>query len=220
MRVAQLTTTTPDDSTTKAELIHAALRHFGEDGYDTASLRSIVSDAGQNISSIKYHFGSKEGLYDACVVTVARRISFEGPGAMLDSIADDPHSLTPENARSAIRVIIGAVIRDAHQPESRSDTKFMRREILLGGRGADLFLREVLGVHIDLMAALLCRAEDLPPESPAARLRALGIIGQTTFFLTADILTKKAMGWDRLSNRVPELIDAIYPMQRNPKALA
>ncbi|WP_299860516.1 CerR family C-terminal domain-containing protein [uncultured Hoeflea sp.] len=209
----------PDEGTTKADLIRAALKHFGEHGYDAASLRSIVSDALQNISSIKYHFGSKKGLYDACVVAVARRMRSEGPGEMLDLLANDPHNLTPEEARSTIRIIIGTAIRDALRPGSRSDTKFMRREVLMGGRGVDLFLKEVLRGHIDVMAALLSRAENLPPESSAARLRALGIIGQTTFFLTADILTKKSMGWDRFDDRVPELIDAIYPIQRNLKAL-
>ncbi|APX13462.1 CerR family C-terminal domain-containing protein [Tateyamaria omphalii] len=209
----------PDEGTTKADLVRAALAHFGEHGFEATSVRAVVRDAGHNISSIKYHFGSKEGLYDACVVAVAQRMNVEGPGEMLDLLADDPALLTPEKARSAIRVIVGAVLRDAQKQSSRSEGRFMRREILMNGRGADLFLKEVLGGHIDLMSALVACAEDLPADSPIARLRALAIIGQTTFFLTAEAITRKAMGWDTLKNHVPELIDAIYPMDRNLKAL-
>ncbi len=208
-----------EDGTTKAALIAAALEHFGEHGFEATSLRAIVGDAEQNISSIKYHFGSKEELYDACVKTCANRIASQGPGEMLDVVASDPSELTPEQARSAIRVIIGAAIRDAQRPETEVETKFMRREIMMSGRRVDLFLSEVLNAHIDVMAALLIRAEGLPSKGSAARLRALGIIGQTAFFLTADVLTKKAMGWDRLGDRVPEIIDAIYPMHRILKAI-
>ncbi|WP_299706275.1 CerR family C-terminal domain-containing protein [uncultured Tateyamaria sp.] len=216
----QLTDAPPDEGTTKSDLIAAALQHFADQGFDAASLRAIVGDAGQNISSIKYHFGSKEGLYDACVVTVARRMSIEGPGEMLKLMADDPMAMTPEIASRAIRAIVEAVIRDAQKPSSRIESRFMRREILMSGRGSDLFLQEVLSGHIDFLSALVARAEGLQVESALARLRALAIIGQTTFFLTAETLTRKAMAWDRMTDRVPELIDAIYPLHRNVKALA
>ncbi len=219
MSGTRLTEIDLDEGTTKSDLVAAALHQFADHGFEAASLRAIVMDASQNISSVKYHFGSKEGLYDACVVAVAQRMSIQGPGEMLDLLADDPDLLSPEKARSAIRVIVGAVIGDAQKTASQAEGRFMRREILMNGRGADLFLQHVLSDHIALMAALIAKAEELPKGSPAARLRALGIIGQTTFFLTAEILTQKAMSWERMSDRVPALVDAIYPMDRNLKAL-
>lgn len=215
----QLTKFDVQTELTRDALIKAALKRFADEGFEAASLRSIVNDADQNISSIKYHFGSKEGLYDACVEAVARRMTFEGPGEMLGLLCDEPDTLSADEACGAIRVIVGAVIRDAQKPTSKIESKFLRRELILGTRGTSLFLKRVLGDHIDLMAALVVRAENLTAGSSAARLRALAIIGQTTFFLTACSLTRKAMGWDRMGDHVPELIDAIYPMKQDVKAI-
>jgi len=50
---------------TKLALISAASELFAENGFDTVSLRDITGRAGANVASVKYHFGSKEGLIDA-----------------------------------------------------------------------------------------------------------------------------------------------------------
>ena len=199
------------DSTTRTELVNTALKHFAEHGFDAASIRAIVGEAGQNNASIKYHFGSKAGLYDACVRAVAERLKVKGPGAALKQYYRDPERLTATEARHTIRNIIAWTIRDSFEPTSRLHAAFLHREILTGGRAADLFLTEVMRAHIDIMATLVATAEDLPHGSAGARLRAVGLIGQTVFFLTADTLTSKAMGWDRLDDRIPDLLDAIYP---------
>lgn len=215
MSATQLMDTRPDDSSTKVDLIETAVKHFGDHGFDAASLRAIVAEAGQNISSIKYHFGSKQGLYDACARAVAHRKKVEGPGVVLRKFRDPLHQLTMGEAKAAIRHILMWVFEDALQSAPVDHTKFLRREILMGGRGTDLFLAEVMTDHIDVMATLVATAEDLPRGSPAARLRALGLIGQTVFFLTADTLTRKAMGWTEFEGHIDALVDAIYP-QHNP----
>ncbi len=48
---------------TKLALINAAGELFAEHGYEGTSTRSIAEKAKVNIAGIKYHFGSKEGLY-------------------------------------------------------------------------------------------------------------------------------------------------------------
>ncbi len=50
---------------TRAALIQAALRLFGQKGFDGTSTREIATAAGANIGSIAYHFGGKEGLHTA-----------------------------------------------------------------------------------------------------------------------------------------------------------
>lgn len=48
---------------TKLALINAAGELFAEHGYDGTSTRAIAEKAKVNIAGIKYHFGSKDGLY-------------------------------------------------------------------------------------------------------------------------------------------------------------
>jgi AcrR family transcriptional regulator len=48
---------------TRAELIAAGRRLFGQRGYDGASVRAITRAAGANLGAVTYHFGSKRALY-------------------------------------------------------------------------------------------------------------------------------------------------------------
>jgi TetR/AcrR family transcriptional regulator, regulator of cefoperazone and chloramphenicol sensitivity len=50
---------------TREKIIKAASRAFARNGYDGASIRTIVAAADVNQAAINYHFGSKEGLYRA-----------------------------------------------------------------------------------------------------------------------------------------------------------
>jgi AcrR family transcriptional regulator len=54
------------DLTARARIRDAALRLFAERGIDGASIRDIAKDAGVSGGLVRHHFGSKEGLRDAC----------------------------------------------------------------------------------------------------------------------------------------------------------
>ena len=50
---------------TRADLVTAARRLFGQRGFDGASIRAITREAGTNLGAVTYHFGSKRKLYSA-----------------------------------------------------------------------------------------------------------------------------------------------------------
>lgn len=47
---------------TRTRILEAAGRLFAKKGHDNTSLREITAEAQVNVSSVHYHFGSKEGL--------------------------------------------------------------------------------------------------------------------------------------------------------------
>ena len=53
-------------ATTREAILEAALRGFGEKGFEATGIREIAAGAGSNVASISYHFGGKEGLRAAC----------------------------------------------------------------------------------------------------------------------------------------------------------
>jgi len=55
-----------EDLTARARIRDAALRHFGERGIGGATIRDIAKAAGVSPGLVRHHFGSKEGLRDAC----------------------------------------------------------------------------------------------------------------------------------------------------------
>src|ERR1700753_3130750 len=52
---------------TRARIVAAALRMFGERGFEAASTRDIATRAGVNAPALQYYFDNKEGVYLACV---------------------------------------------------------------------------------------------------------------------------------------------------------
>lgn len=52
-------------SYTRARILEVAGRLFADKGHDHTSLREVTAEANVNLSSVNYHFGSKEGLVQA-----------------------------------------------------------------------------------------------------------------------------------------------------------
>jgi AcrR family transcriptional regulator len=67
----------PADLTARARIRDAALLHFGEHGFDRATIRAIAETAGVSSGLVRHHFGSKQALREACdehLASVIRRL--------------------------------------------------------------------------------------------------------------------------------------------------
>jgi TetR/AcrR family transcriptional regulator, regulator of cefoperazone and chloramphenicol sensitivity len=62
---------------TRQELLDAALELFSTQGFERVSTRELAAAAGTTLSSIQYHFGSKEGLYETVLESIDARIREE-----------------------------------------------------------------------------------------------------------------------------------------------
>ncbi|WP_073484921.1 TetR/AcrR family transcriptional regulator [Streptoalloteichus hindustanus] len=65
----------PEDFTARARIREAAMLHFGEHGFDRATVRGIAETAGVSSGLVRHHFGSKEALRDACDAHLVRALS-------------------------------------------------------------------------------------------------------------------------------------------------
>ncbi|EKE82774.1 TetR/AcrR family transcriptional regulator [Idiomarina xiamenensis] len=59
--------------TTKDKIVNAAEALFAEHGFEQTSLRQITSEAGVNLASVNYHFGSKKALIQAVMARYLSR---------------------------------------------------------------------------------------------------------------------------------------------------
>jgi AcrR family transcriptional regulator len=64
-------------SEARLKILDTAERLFGEEGYKPVSLRRITAEAGVNLASIHYYFGSKEELLDELVARRAGPVNEE-----------------------------------------------------------------------------------------------------------------------------------------------
>lgn len=125
---------------TKERILEAAEEVFAERGFEGASTREIAAKAQVNISSLHYHWASKDALYIAIVARVldslrervrqsfvadgegldAHQLIERAMGGVFDFFADNPHA-----ARILLRRIVdftgpaGAEAKDALGPSWR-----------------------------------------------------------------------------------------------------
>lgn len=59
-----------ESAETPHRLLRAARQAFAQRGFAAASVREITAAADANLGAITYHFGSKQGLYDAVLESV------------------------------------------------------------------------------------------------------------------------------------------------------
>lgn len=88
-----------EDLTARARIRDSAIVYFGRHGFRTATVRAIAADANVSPALVIHHFGSKEGLREACdayvtdLMDVMTREAAEnlGAGDTLDLINRTPH---------------------------------------------------------------------------------------------------------------------------------
>jgi len=90
-------------------LVEAALLAFAEKGFDGAGCRQIAQSAKTNPAMIAYHFGNKEGLYEAALRWVHSDFSKK-----LQNMPSAPTPNSP-NARNIALSVLGTIIRESFQ---------------------------------------------------------------------------------------------------------
>ena len=143
-----------DASNTRQLLLAAARRHFASDGYTTATVRDIATEAGVNVALINRYFDSKEGLFEACIMDAAegfKRPDFE--------------------ATSLDRILVTIVREVAAFPAGDSATRLMLLLRTSGDEKADNIRRKTLEAFSRRIATASGVSED-SVDFPRAVLRA------------------------------------------------
>ena len=105
---------------TKEKIIKSAKKIFAEQGFDAASLRVIAEGAGVPHQIISYHFGSKEGLWEATINCFFSELQDIGSSFNLDESGEDLINKLRQDIRALVRFT-------ADQPEF---LKIMAQEAL------------------------------------------------------------------------------------------
>jgi AcrR family transcriptional regulator len=138
---------------TKMSMVNAAGELAGEVGLDNVTTRAVAERAGENIGSIHYHFGGKDGLFEA----VARNaIGSCEEKKVYEAVEQLDESSTPEEFSKAIRIAVAGEIDDLF----RSDRPHWHSQVIyqLLQRDDDLYelLRvKLLDPSMDCMVRLL-----------------------------------------------------------------
>src|SRR5690349_14132568 len=80
----------PDGSTTRQHILETAGQLFAERGFAESTSKEICTRAGTNMAAVNYHFGSRDGLYEAVLIEAHRQLVSMDELITLASEAGDP----------------------------------------------------------------------------------------------------------------------------------
>ncbi|CAB3745870.1 TetR family transcriptional regulator [Burkholderia puraquae] len=203
---------------TRQRIIEAAIELFGERGFAGASTREIAAMAGVNAPALQYYFENKEGVYRACVETIAEH----GWEVFAPSVG---HAWAMLDADADVDVLIDAFVgllralsdRMFTAPKTMNQRMFFVRE--QGGQepasASEILMKRMRKPLNDVSAELIGRISGRPANDPVTRLRALSLFGQLTVFHIAQRSALQLLEWDAFEDeRAALLIDTIADQTR------
>jgi AcrR family transcriptional regulator len=112
-----------DDLTARARIRDAALAQFAERGVAGTSLRRIAEAVGVSVGLVQHHFGSKEGLRQACDDYVLEYVRQQAREAITEGAVADPGFLTAayESASPVVRYLSRALVEEFPAADSLFD---------------------------------------------------------------------------------------------------
>jgi len=181
----------------RVKIIEAALKVFGEQGYEQASTRQIARDAGVNPPALQYYFNGKEGLHLACFEYIAAHLAraLEPVYAAADAVepGDPPGKMA--DALCDIMDTLADYLFGAAQLEGWS--RFIARGVGEGWSGQSYEARKQnlagkLHAKCDRLVGL---ATGCPATDALTKLRTTAILGQLTPFHLSRDNTLATLGW-------------------------
>jgi TetR/AcrR family transcriptional regulator, regulator of cefoperazone and chloramphenicol sensitivity len=164
-----------EDLTARARIRDAALRLFAERGIDGASIRDIAKAAGVSGGLVRHHFGSKEGLRDACDAYALDRLMRIKEQAVLDGQLANPGFLP------------------ATHPTILLLYRYLARGMVDGSKAAASMFDDM----VELAEQWLARHE--PGHSQDPRAYAAVLVAMQTGLLTLHEHLSRALGMDILA---------------------
>ncbi|MEE9369598.1 MAG: helix-turn-helix domain-containing protein [Pontiella sp.] len=147
-----MTTYSSSDST-KTTIIHAAGELAAELGFTNVTTRAVADRSGENIGSIHYHFGGKDGLFEAVIREAMGGCCHEGQDEAFNSL---DASSTPEQLSGIVRWIIESEITDMFRSDRPAwHVPVMYQLLQRDDHLYDIFHKEVMESGIEAMARFL-----------------------------------------------------------------
>ncbi|MBD5786098.1 TetR family transcriptional regulator [Cellulosimicrobium terreum] len=179
-----------DDLSTRARIRDAAILRFARDGF-RAPLRAIAEDAGVSAALVLHHFGSKDGLREACDAYV------------LATIRDTKSHVMADVAAAAPMAAWFAGI-ETYAPA----LGYTLRSLQAGGDLARTFVDHIVEDTVAYLRESVAAGTTTPSRDEGARARflVLGALGSLLLSLTldppqdeSDLATATRRYWDSVA---------------------
>lgn len=186
-------------------LVEAGIEQFAQHGFDGASTRDIAAASGTAMSSITYHFGSKQGLYIACADYIAYKIGAVHAAGLAAIRANPPQD--PDTARTAMVTLLENFARLMLAPQSQTWSQFITRE---QQRPTEAFERLYHGIMSPVLETVLGLMAIARPSLDDTRRRTLvmNIVGMALILRLGRACVSRLMRVDDLDESTADVLIA------------
>jgi AcrR family transcriptional regulator len=202
----------PRGEETRARIVTAAMRLFGEKGYEGASTRDIAAAAGVNAPALQYYFDNKEGVFRACVEFIA-----ESAWHSLSEGVLEAERLMAEGAddEALIEAYCDIQTRAAEFKFKAADQDgwrlFMARQQagLDPDIGYQAVFRRISQRTFAVAAGIIGRLTGRPAADEEVRVRAVALSGQFQVFHVCRRMTLALLDWDEIDAERQALVKRV-----------
>lgn len=157
-----------DGEDTRLRLLEVAGRLFAEKGLARTLSKEICHGAGANMAAVNYHFGGREGLYEAVLIEAHRQlVSFDE----LDSIGR-----TGGSPEEKVVAILRLLIANTAHPKSSWGVRVIIRELMSPTPHAPAFVRNAIAPKARIVMRIIGEALGLAPSHPTVQRSAALVV--------------------------------------------
>lgn len=181
-------------------IISAAIRLFGDLGFDGASTRDIAASAGVNAPALQYYFDNKEGVYAACLRHIIDRVwtEIEAPVRAAER-ALEAERCEDETLVEAYLAIQDRTVEFMFQSREADEWRlFMAREQAgLGpGTGFNILNERANRCIVHAKSSIVGRLLGLEHDNEETLLRTMALGGSAHVFHVMRLAAFKTLGWE------------------------
>lgn len=191
---------------TREKLIYVGMRMFALNGFNGVSMRALASEAEVNLATVGYHFGGKQGLYDAIIQELVSVKDEVTPGVEAVNRQVARHK-AGELSKSELmawyfrEMMLGLI----GTPDSIWGAMIIYRELAAPSESYALLDEEFFKPSWVAMETLIAAA--MPEDTPVLEIRlvAFSVVGIALKFVHPKALLDW-VGWDKIT---PERLEEI-----------
>lgn len=178
-------------------LILAAIELFGRDGFAAVGTRALCDHAGTNISSIKYHFGSKDALYKAAVEHVIHRLRPQIEGSLnafeqMREVAGADRNIQANLIKTLVDRLLNFFLGNDDIPHFMP---FVMREFFSPGPYFEVFYEALPRRIHELFTQTVAMAFNSDPNAEPTIIQGHALMGQVMMFHIARPILFARAGW-------------------------
>jgi AcrR family transcriptional regulator len=161
-------TSRTDGSATRLHILETAGQLFAERGFAESTSKEICTRAGTNMAAVNYHFGSRDGLYEAVLIEAHRQLVSIDELVSLATASADP--------RLKLRTFLTHLIEMGSQPKAPWGFRVVLREALSPSPALPALIRQAVLPKAKLIRGLIGSIMGLPDDHPSVQRAMLFVV--------------------------------------------